>query len=120
MSDPRASQLENMWKTQRPLVIVWIGVILYTAFFTTLSWMRYEAFSYNDFDFALFVHECWKALHGSARISLFLNVPIWGNALEFISIVTSPFLLLSGYHPQGLLFFQSLALGASAVPIYLI
>ncbi len=102
------------------LQVVLVGIFFYTLFFTVLSFLRYEAFSYSDFDFALFSHECWKALHGSGEISLFQNTPIWGNGLELISIVTSPFLLVSFFNPKGLLFFQALALGLGALPVYLI
>ncbi|MBP6343863.1 MAG: DUF2079 domain-containing protein [Candidatus Omnitrophica bacterium] len=120
MAEPQKSFLLQAWKTQRALCIVWIGVILYTAFFSAVSFQRYDAFSFNDFDFAIFVHENWKILHGSGEISLFNNVPIWGNALEFINAVTAPVFFIAGYDPRVLLFLQSFALGASAIPIFLI
>ncbi len=110
----------RLWSTQRALCVVWWGVVVYTVFFTVISFLRYDAFSYSDFDFAIFTHECWKILHGSGKISLFNNVPIWGNALELISVVISPVFLLSGFNPKSLLFLQSFFLGAGAVPIFLI
>lgn len=111
---------KDLWKSKRPLCVVWLGVILYTTFFTTISFLRYNAFSYSDFDFAIFVHEAWKILHGSAEISLFNNTPIWGNALELISFVNAPLFFIFGKDPKSLLFLQSLALGVSAVPVFLI
>lgn len=114
------SFLVNTWKTQRALCLVWAGVFVYTAFFTSISVMRYAAFSFDDFDFGLFVHESWKAVHGSGHISMLNDVPIWGNALELISFVTVPLYLFFGMDPRGLLFWQSFALGAGAIPIFLI
>lgn len=100
--------------------LVLIAVFIYTVFFTIVSVLRYDAFSYTDFDFAIFTHECWKILHGSAEISIFPQASIFGNALELISFVTAPLFFIFGYDPKGLLFLQSLSLGLGAVPIFLI
>lgn len=95
-------------------------MLLYTVLFSVISFRRYDAFSYSDFDFSIFVHEYWKIAHGSARISLFLDVPIWGNAMEFFSVLMSPIFALFNFNPKSLLFLQAFGLGAGAIPIFLI
>lgn len=114
------TSLAVLWETQRSLCAIWIAVVIYTVFFTTISFLRYDAFSYSDFDFAIFVHENWKILHGSGEISIFNNIPIWGNGLELISALTAPIYFIFGFNPKIFLFLQSFGLGVSAVPIYLI
>ncbi len=112
--------LTRLWNNQKTLCIVWMGVIVYTVFFTTISFLRYESFSYSDFDLAIFVHECWKILHGSANISVLNNAPIWGDELELISFPNSLVFYFFACNPKILLFLQSFLLGAAAIPIFLI
>ena len=114
------ADLKTLWRKERALCIVWAGAVSYTIFFSIISFLRYEAFSYSDFDFAIFIHECWKIAHGSAAISIFDNTTIFGNALELISFLTAPFFVLFRYNPKGLLFLQSLFLGLGAIPVFLI
>lgn len=114
------SGLGESIKTQKELCVVCLGSIVYTVVFSTISFLRYDAFSYTDFDFAIFVHEAWKAWHGSANISILNDLPIWGNALELVSFMTAPLFFLFNFDPKGLLFLQALAHGASAVPVFLI
>jgi uncharacterized membrane protein len=101
-------------------LLVVSGVVLYTVFFTLVSFLRYDAFSFTDFDFSIFVHEYWKLAHGSPNISLFMNVPLWGNALEVFSFLVTPFFVLFRFHPQSLLFLQALILALGALPVFLI
>lgn len=112
--------LRKLWNTQRALCVVWMGVGAYTFVFSAVSFVRYDAFSFNDFDFAMYVHENWKIAHGNSLSSIFNNTPIWGVYLELISYVVTPFFVLCNYHPKSLLFLQSLILGMGAVPVYLI
>ncbi len=85
-----------------------------------ISFLRFDAFSYSDFDLAIFTHECWKILHGSGNISILNNTPIWGNALELISFINCLPFFLFNYNPKSLLFLQAFFLGAGAIPIFLI
>ena len=113
-------QMLEVVKKNKALTVVSLAACVYGLFFSIVSWMRYDAFSYSDFDLAIFVHECWKILHGSANISILNDTPIWGNAMELISYVNALFFYLGGGHPKSLLVMQSFILGLTAVPIYLI
>lgn len=110
----------KFFKAQKELSVVCLGSLIYTVVFSIISFLRYDAFSYTDFDFAIFVHEAWKAWHGSANISILNDLPVWGNALELVSFMTAPIFFLFNFNPKGLLFLQALAHGASAVPVFLI
>lgn len=120
MSDVQPSVLSELWKTQRALMVVILGAFCYFLFFSVISILRYEAFSFTDFDFAVFVHTYWKILHGSAQLSILKDIPIWGNTLELICYVTAPIFWLSGMDPRSLLLGQSFILGAGAIPVFLI
>lgn len=107
-------------RTHKELCVVSLGAVIYTVVFSILSFQRYDAFSFTDFDLAIFVHEAWKICHGSAKISILNDLPIWGDALELVSFMTAPLFYLFNFNAKGLLFLQALAHGASAVPIFLI
>src|SRR5438132_1310344 len=94
----------HFWQKDRFLCVVLIGNFIYTVFFTTISFLRYNAFSYSDFDSAVYIHECWKILHGSTLISIFCNTSILGNALELISFLIAPLYGFFFCNPKFLLF----------------
>ena len=112
--------LRNCWKNDRSLFLVLIGIFGYTNFFTSVSFLRYDSFSYNDFDFAMYIHETWKIAHGSSTNSMFMDSPICGIYLALISYLIAPFFALFQFHPKSLLVLQALILGMGALPIYLI
>src|SRR3989338_7482767 len=107
----RIASWTNPLRKDKALGLVWIGIVAYSIFFSVISILRYRAFSYTDFDFAMYVHECWKIAHGSAASSMFKDTPIWGVYLEFISYLITPIFVLSNYDPRSLLILQAAILG---------
>ncbi|MCX5716021.1 MAG: DUF2079 domain-containing protein [Candidatus Omnitrophica bacterium] len=91
---------------------------LYVFFFGLVSVLKYNSFSYNDFDLAVHAQTLYNILHGSIESSI-LGIPFLGNHLNFILFVIAPAYAVF-QSPLTLLLLQTLALGASAYPIYLI
>jgi uncharacterized membrane protein len=114
------SRLRSFKKTDPYLFFVIVAASVYALVLSVICILRYEAFSYSDYDAAIYIHELWKVLHGSANVSILNNVPIWGNAQEFASVYTSPFYALSFFNPRSVFVLQSVFLGAGAIPVYLI
>lgn len=114
------SRLKSFQKNDPYLFFVIVSASIYAIIFSVIGVLRYEAFSYSDYDAAIYIHELWKVLHGSANVSILNNVPIWGNAQEFASVYTAPFYALSFFNPRSVFILQSVFLGAAAIPVYLI
>ena len=112
--------VRRVWREDHALGIVWVGICAYTVLFSAISFLRYDAFSYTDFDFSIYIHECWKIAHGSVTSSIFNDTPVWGIYLELISFLVTPFCILFHYNPKSLLFLQSAILGLGALPVFLI
>lgn len=93
-------------------------IILYILFFGLLCVLKYNSFSYNDFDLSVHTQTLYNILRGSIQSSV-LGVPFLGNHLNLILFLIAPvyFLFQSALTP---LLLQTLALGFSAYPIYLI
>jgi uncharacterized membrane protein len=115
-----SDKLKVFLKKEPWLSAVILGAVIYSLFFSVVSLLRYEAFSYSDYDSAIFIHEAWKILHGTSTISLLDGAPIWGNAVEAISFVTAPLYGLAGFNPKSLFILQAVLLGFTAVPLFLI
>jgi uncharacterized membrane protein len=112
--------VQRKHQPDRYLIAVYFGALVYGLCFSWFSLRRYDAFGFSDFDLAIYVHEAWKILHGSADISLLNHTPIWGNNLGLLSFVLAPLYALSGYDPKIFLILQSFVLGFGAVPVFLI
>ncbi|MCM8781765.1 MAG: DUF2079 domain-containing protein [Candidatus Omnitrophica bacterium] len=91
---------------------------LYILFFGFVSTSKYESFSYNDFDLAVHAQTLYNILHGSISSSI-LGVPFLGNHLNLILFLIAPIYAIFR-SPVILLLLQTIALGLSGYPIYLI
>ena len=101
------SRLKSFKKSDPYLFFTIVAASAYAIIFSVVCVLRYEAFSYTDYDAAIYIHELWKVLHGSANVSILNHVPIWGNAQEFASVYTSPFYAISFLNPRSVFVLQS-------------
>ncbi|MFZ5800565.1 MAG: DUF2079 domain-containing protein [Candidatus Omnitrophota bacterium] len=99
-------------------IFVGIGILIYVLLFSFLSFQKYRAFEYHDFDLAAHTQTLWSIVRGSLYCSI-LGVDFLGNHCHFILFLIAPVFALFS-HPLTILFLQSLALGLTAWPIYLI
>jgi uncharacterized membrane protein len=111
------SKLTNGDRPKTDLV-VWILLLVYIGALSFLTICKYLSFSYHDFDLAIHAQIVWNILQGSCFNSI-LGINFLGNHANFISFLLAPFYAIFP-SPPTLLFLQSLALGLSAYPIYLI
>lgn len=104
-------------KPKRALIALFL-IVLYILLFGLLCILKYDSFSYNDFDLSVHTQTLYNILHGSIESSV-LGLPFLGNHINLILFLIAPIYLLfqSALTP---LLLQTLALGFSAYPIYLI
>lgn len=88
-----------------------IIILLYTAFFSITSVLKYNSFSYNDFDLAAHVQTIWSIGHGSIYNSI-LGVPFIGDHANLIFFLIAPIYKLIP-HPILLLLLQTLSLAVA-------
>lgn len=114
-----------MIKSLRPLVrlverqadkIIWTLICLYVSFFCLISWLKYNSFSYRDFDLAVHAQTVWNILHGSIHSSI-LGIDFLGNHTNLILFLIAPVYAIFA-HPCTLLVLQTIALGLAAYPLY--
>lgn len=100
------------------LSLLLIFVLSYIFYFGLISVMKFNSFSFNDFDLAIHDQVEWNLLHGSIYNSI-LGLPFLGNHMHLIMFLVVPIYAIFG-HPLTLLLLQTIALGAAAIPIYLL
>lgn len=95
-----------------------VAITVYIVAFFSSAVLRFYAFNYNDMDLAVYDQIFWNILHGSLYSSI-LGVNFLGHHAHFLAF---PLAILYKIlpHPVTLLFFQTLALGFGAYPLYLI
>lgn len=98
--------------------LAYLLIFFYLFFFGLISVLKYNSFSYNDFDLAVHAQTLYNILHGSIESSI-LGVPFLGNHLNFILFLIAPIYAIFK-SPITLLILQTLALGLSSYPIYVI
>ncbi len=95
-----------------------ILVLAYIFYFGLISIMKFNSFSYNDFDLAVHDLAVWNMMHGSIFNSI-LGIPFLGNHMHLIMFFAVPLYMIFS-HPITLLLLQTIALGFSAIPLYLL
>jgi len=105
-------------KINKTDLIALLLVSIYVFFFGLVSISKYNAFAYDDFDLAVHAQTMYNILHGSIYTSI-LGVPFLGNHANFILFLIVPIYAIFR-SPITLLLLQTVALGFSAYPIYLI
>lgn len=97
--------------------IIWLGIILYVFIFSYLCFLKYQSFSYFDWDFASDINTLWCSAHGRLFYYSFLEEIIFGAHLYLIMVLLIPIYAVF-QHPFTLLFLQSLFFGLAAYPLY--
>lgn len=103
---------------KQAFLILWLFIGLYVFVFSLVSFLKFNAFVYNDFDLAVHSQVLWNLTHGSLYSSI-LGIGFLGNHAHLISFLIAPIYKLFP-HPLTLLFLQTLALGMGAYPLYLL
>jgi len=99
-------------------LIAWVFILVYIIYFFIASFLKFNSFSYYDFDLAIHSQILWNILGGSIYNSI-LGVDFLGNHAHFISFLIAPLYKMLP-HPLTLLFLQAAALGLAAYPLYLL
>ncbi len=99
--------------------LLWAFISVYILIFSGLSFLKYQSFSYYDWDLASDAIVLWNSLHGEFLYYPFLEQSILGAHLYLISIFILPIYALF-QSPLTLLFLQSIFLGLGASPLYLL
>ncbi len=98
-------------------IYAWLFICVYVLVFSYLCFLKYYSFSYQDFDLAIMDQVLWNMGHGPMENSI-LGTHIFGNHMHFVLFVLAPFYKLWP-NALNLLFLQTLALGVSAWPLFL-
>jgi uncharacterized membrane protein/uncharacterized membrane protein YbhN (UPF0104 family) len=123
LPDKRFKKTEDLIR-RNPQVIILSGLtIIYTLYFTIVSFLRYDNYYTGRFDLGNMAQTVWNSLHG--RIFLFTNPngtqPISRLAFhaDFILVLLAPFYAL-WQNPKMLLLIQTIIVAAGAFFVYII
>jgi uncharacterized membrane protein len=94
-------------------------VAAYVAWFSYLSLKLYYGYGDPPFDLAIFDQGLWLITHFHTPFVTVMGRNLFGDHTSFILLLIAPLYRLFP-EPQGILIIQTLALGAAAVPIYLV
>lgn len=96
-----------------------LGLIgIYVLIYSFVALIKFLSFSFDDFDLAAHDQIMWNIVHGSLFSSI-LGINFLGNHAHLISFLLAPVYEIFP-HPFTLLFLQTLALGFSVYPLYLL
>ena len=99
--------------------ILWLFIFLYTFFFILICFWKYNNFLYNGIDLAIFNQVFFNTSeYRFFEFSVHPHSYLGDHFIPFILLLTPIYILFKG--PLILLFLQSLILGLSAWPVYLI
>jgi uncharacterized membrane protein/uncharacterized membrane protein YbhN (UPF0104 family) len=116
-------RIENIVKSHPQFCILTVLVIIYTLYFTIVSFLRYDNFYTGRFDLGNMAQTVWNSLHG--RIFLFTNpngteeISRLAFHADFILVLLAPFYAL-WQNPQMLLLIQTIIVAAGAFFVYII
>lgn len=93
-------------------------IVLNIVFFATICVRKYMCYQYHDWDFALYANGMWNLIHGKAWLSVLKTTLLLDHSSFIAYVVAVPYFVFR--HPATLLILQSIALGVSAFPVYLV
>lgn len=105
------------------VILIFISIIIYNLYFSTISFLRYDNFFTGRFDLGNMDQAVWNTLHG--RIFMFTNpdgtelISRLSYHADFLLVLLSPLYLIWS-HPKMLLLVQTLILSFGAIFVYLI
>jgi uncharacterized membrane protein len=94
-------------------------VVAYVVWFSYLSLKLYNGYGDPPFDLAIFDQGLWLITHFHTPFVTVMGRNLFGDHTSFILLLIAPLYRLFP-EPQGILIIQTVALGAAAVPIYLV
>ncbi len=106
-------------KTKSPVKILAVGITIYTLLLTAISWYKYFHLGYNALDLAIFDNVFFNAISGNGWWSSIQGHHYFADHFAPLLALLLPFYALWS-SPLNLLFWQSLLLGLSALPVYLL
>lgn len=110
--------MSNDRKDRPYLILLFLSIVVYIGGFFTSAVLRWNAFSYIDFDLATYTQILWNILQGSTYNSI-LGVDFLGHHAHFFAFLMALFYKIYP-HPLTALFLQTFALGFAAFPLFLI
>ena len=99
--------------------LLWVFILIYILIFGYLSFLKYQSFSYFDWDLAGEASVLWNSVHGKFLYVSFLEQSVFGAHFNPIILFILPIYAIF-QSPLTLLFLQSLFLGLAAFPLYLL
>lgn len=114
-----AEFLERVQDWWRPEVALGAMVGVFAAVFGWLTWLQQANFGTFDFDMGVFDQEIWLAAHHLNAFVTVRGLNMWANHVNPIVYLLVPFYWL-GAGPHFLFLVQTLALGGTAVPLWLL
>ncbi|RKY70331.1 MAG: hypothetical protein DRQ24_09455 [Candidatus Latescibacterota bacterium] len=93
-------------------------IVFYVIFFCIVCFLKFRSYSYVDFDLAIDSQTLYNILHGSL-ISSIHRIVFLGNHMRLILFLVAPFYFIFP-SPLLLLFLQTIFLGLTAWPIFLL
>lgn len=117
---PDAAASVPRWRqVTTPQVIIVGVVVLYTTYFTQRSLNIHHALGTASYDSALYDQGVWLLSQGEAPFVTLMGRNMFGDHTSFILVLLVPFYWL--WPSAGVLFFaQSAAIGAGALPVFLV
>lgn len=114
------SWYESRSRTDRALLLFVLALICgYVALFLTLSLLRYSNFGASSFDTAIFDQVVWLLSRFKGAFSTIRGTNLFGDHMAPILFFLTPLYWVNGNAP-ALLAVQTVALGAGALPLYLL
>jgi len=96
-----------------------LAIFVFVVLITLVGWLKYRAFLYTGLDLAIYNNVFWNTIHGHLFASSIHAPNYLGDHAEWLILPISLIYRIIP-HPITLIFLQAVALGISAVPIYLI
>lgn len=116
---PEAVPVSRWRRITTPQVIIVGVVVLYTTFFTQRSLDIHHAFGTASYDSALYDQGVWLLSQGETPFVTLMGRNLFGDHTSFVLLLLVPFYWL--WPSVGVLFFaQAAALGAGALPVFLV
>ncbi len=98
--------------------VVFTGVAIFTLVFARLGVRRHDTFGTWAFDLGIYDQGFWLVSRGKSFITV-RGIDFWGHHINLIALAFAPFYWL-GAGPSFLITVQAAALGAGAIPTYLL
>ncbi len=110
--------IKYLWQKNKYSITIGGLVFIYTAFFNYICFKKYFAFSYFDWDLAIYNNFFYNGLRGSFYSTL-LGTNFFGNHLNLFIFFLFPIYYFF-QNPCTLLFLQTFFLAIAVYPLYMI